>query len=78
MHNIGVVIVADMARANSRIYADLDNCQVDHQAIVMEVQGVKISMQVVSILIDPGSSHSYIHPKIVESCSLKKSKHGKS
>jgi len=35
-------------------------------------------MQPISILIDPGSIHSYIHPKIVESCSLEKSKHGKS
>jgi len=78
LHNIeGVVIVVDMARTNPKIYAALDNCQVNHQAVVVEVGG-KISMQLVSILIDPGSSHSYIHPKIVESCSLEKSKHGKS
>jgi len=77
LHNIGVVTVADVARANPRIYAALDNRQADHQATVVEVGG-KIAMQHVSILIDPRSSHSYIHPKIVGSCSLEKSNHGKS
>jgi len=33
-------------------------------------------MQYVSILIDPVLSHSYIYPKVIESYSLKKGKHG--
>ena len=35
-------------------------------------------MQHVYVLIDLGSNHSYIHPKIVEVYALKKTKHGKS
>jgi len=69
--------VVDMAKLNPRIYAALDNHQADHQVAVMKGGG-KISMQHVSILIDLGYNHSYIHPKIVESCSLVKSKHSKS
>ena len=40
--------------------------------------GCKIAKQSISILIDPGSSHSYVTPKVVESCSLRKMKHDKS
>ena len=38
----------------------------------------KIVEQSVSILIDPGSTHSYISPRLVEICAFKKVKHGKS
>jgi len=77
LNNIGESItVEDMARETPRIYSALDDHQADHQATVVEIGG-KIAMQSISILIDPGSSHSYIHPKIVETCSLNKSKHGK-
>ena len=34
--------------------------------------------QSISILIDPGSTHSYINPNIVEICDFKKTKHSKS
>ena len=43
----------------------------------MEVEG-DIAEQTVSILIDLGSTHSYITPRLVEVCTLKKSKHRKS
>ena len=59
------------------IYAALEDFQEDHQSSVVEVEG-KIAKQSVSILIDPGSTHSYITPKIVEICAFKKSKHSKS
>ena len=36
------------------------------------------SMFLFFVLIDPGSTHSYITPRLVEMCSLKKSKHRKS
>ena len=42
----------------------------------MEVE-VKISMQSIYVLIDLGSTHSYVSPKLVE-CSLWKMKHNKS
>ena len=38
----------------------------------------KIVEQSVSILIDPGSTHSYITPRVVDICSFKKIKHRKS
>ena len=51
--------------------------QVDHQSTVVEVAG-KIVEQSVSILIDPGSTHSYITPRVVDICAFKKIKHKKS
>ena len=42
----------------------------------MEVEG-NIAKQSISILIDLGSTHSYIAPKIVEICASKKLKHSK-
>ena len=44
---------------------------------MVEVEG-KIVEQSVSILIDPGSTHSYIYPRVVDICDLKKVKHRKS
>ena len=44
---------------------------------MVEVAG-KIVDQSISILIDPGSTHSYISPRVVEVCSLRKVKHSKS
>ena len=41
---------------------------------MVEVVG-KIVEQSVSILIDPGSTHSYITPRVVEICAFKKVKH---
>ena len=52
-----------------QIYAALDNNQVDHQASVVEIEGM-ISNHLVSVLIDPGSNLSYIAPKVVDKCKL--------
>ena len=68
--------VGQVARAIPRIYAALEDHQADHQSTVVEVAG-KIVKQFVSILIDPGSTHSYITPRVVEICAFKKVKHRK-
>ena len=78
VHNIqGVEAAGQVARNIPRIYAVLKDHQEDHQSTVVEVEG-KIAKQAVSILIDPGSTHTYITPKIVEICAFKKLKHSKS
>ena len=68
--------VGQVARAVPRIYAAMEDCQADHQSTVVEVAG-KIVEQSISILIDLGSTHSYITPRVVESCAFKKVKHRK-
>ena len=60
-----------------RIYASLEDRQADHLSTMVEVAG-KIVEQSISILIDPGSTHSYIAPRVVEVCTLRKEKHRKS
>ena len=69
--------MGQVARVIPRIYAVLEDRHVDHQSTVVEVAG-KIVEQSVSILIDPGSTHSYITPRVVEICAFKKVKHSKS
>ena len=44
---------------------------------MVEVAG-KIVDQSVTILIDPGFTHSYITPRVVEVCAFNKVKHNKS
>ena len=66
--------VGQVARAVPRIYAALEDRQEDHQSTVVEVAG-NIVEQSVSILIDPGSTHCYITPKVVDICAFKKVKH---
>ena len=51
--------VGQVAKVIPRIYVALEDRQVEHQSTVVEVAG-KIIEQSVSILIDPGSTHSYI------------------
>ena len=68
--------MGQVARAVSRIFAALEDRQVDHQSMVVEVAG-KIVEQSVSILIDPSSNHSYITPRVVEICAFKKVRHRK-
>ena len=70
-------MVGQVARSVPRIYAKLEDHQADHKSIVVEVEG-KIVKQFVSVLIDLGSTHSYISPKIVEICAFKKLNHRKS
>jgi hypothetical protein len=71
-----VTTVNDMARSVPQIYAALDNKQADHQALVVEMEGM-ITNHLVSILIDPGSNLSYIAPKAVDKCKLQPHKHAK-
>jgi hypothetical protein len=44
-----------------RIYADLDNKQANHQASMVEMEGM-IANRLVSILIDPSSNLIYVTP----------------
>jgi hypothetical protein len=68
--------VNDVARSVPRIYAVVENRQADHQASVVELEGI-ITNQPISILIDPGSNLSYISPRVVEACSLQRKKHAR-
>ena len=43
----------------------------------MVVVAGKIAEQSISVLTDPGSTHSYITPRVVEICAFKKLKHRK-
>jgi hypothetical protein len=69
-------IVNDVARSMPRIYAALDNNQSDHQASVVELEGM-IANRVVSILIDPCSNLSYVAPQTVDKCKLQPIRHVK-
>ena len=69
--------MGQVERAVPRIYAALEDCQEDHQSTMVEVAG-KIVERSISILIDPGFTHSYIIPRVVDICSFKKVKHRKS
>ena len=69
--------MVQVARVVLRICAALEDHQADHQSIVVEVAG-KISKHFVSVLIDLGSTHIYITPRVVEICAFKKLKHSKS
>ena len=60
-----------------KISAVLEDHQEGHNSTVVEFEG-EIVEQSVSILIDPESTHSYITPRLVEICTLKKSKHRRS
>ena len=44
---------------------------------MVEVEG-EIAENIFSFFINPGSTHNYITPSLVEMCTLKKSKHRKS
>jgi hypothetical protein len=55
-------MVNDVARIVPRIYASMENRQVDHQAYVVKLEGI-ISNQPISILIDHGSNLSYVSPQ---------------
>jgi hypothetical protein len=62
-------MVNDVARSVPQIYAALDNNQADHQASVVEIEGM-IFNHLVSVLIDPGSNLRYISPRAVDKCKL--------
>ena len=69
--------VGQVVRVVPRINAALEDHEEDHQSTMVEVAG-NIAEQSVSILIDLGSTNSYITPRVVEICAFKKVKHGKS
>ena len=69
--------VGQVEREVPRIYAALEDHQEDHQSTVVEV-ACKIVEQYVSILIDSGSTHSYITLRVVEIGAFEKIKHIKS
>ena len=64
-----------MART-TRIYATLDDQEVNHQATLVEIEG-KVSDASISILIDPVACRRYVSLKIVDTCKLNKEKHEK-
>ena len=65
--------VNDLTINIHRINVALEDRHAYHQSTMLEVEG-KISNIHVSILIDSGSSLSYIAPKVVEKCKLSKEK----
>jgi hypothetical protein len=65
-----------VARSVPQIYTALDNNQANHQALVVEIEGM-ISNHLVSILIDPSSNLSYIAPKSIDKCKLQPQKQTK-
>jgi hypothetical protein len=65
-----------MGRNVPTIYVALDSKQAEFQSHVIEVEG-NIKNQPIAILIDSGSSHSYLDPKMVERFQLLRSKLGK-
>jgi hypothetical protein len=77
VHNVQKAeIVEDMGSIMPRIYAALDNNQVEYQSHMIEVEGM-INNQPFTILIDLGASHSYIDPRVVEIFRLSRRKHEK-
>ena len=65
-HNIqGAKTMGQVARTIPRIYAALEDRQEYHQSTVDEVT-CEIVEKYVSILIDPGYTHSYITLRVVE------------
>jgi len=52
-----------------QIYAAIKNQQSNHQAFVVEMEGILVNHPI-SILIDPSSNLSYIAPQVVEACVL--------
>eukprot|EP00253_Pinus_taeda_P035306 PITA_35306 len=52
-----------------RINAALEDRQAEYQPAMVEFEG-KISNLIISVLIDPGATLSYVSPKVVERCNL--------
>jgi hypothetical protein len=69
--------IEDMGISVPSIYVALNNKQVEFQSQMTEVEG-KINDQPIVILIDSGSIHNYIDPKLVEIFNFPRSKVGKS
>lgn len=69
--------MGDMDRETPCICVVLEDQQETYQVVVVRVEG-NISMQSISVLINPGSTHSYASVRIAKSCGLKGKKHVKS
>ena len=63
-------IVNDLAKT-PRIYATFENRQANYQPLVAQVEGM-ISRKPIYVLIYYGSILSYVCPKIVDQCKLRK------
>lgn len=70
-------MVGDIAKVTKCIYTMLEDQQETYRAMVVTVEGM-IAMQTIFVLIDPGSTHSYVTPIIADTCGLKGKKHVKS
>jgi hypothetical protein len=77
VHNVQQVeTVEDMGRNVPKIYAALENKKVEFQSHMIEVKG-NINKQPIIMLIDSGSIHSYLDPKLVDRFQLPRTKIGK-
>eukprot|EP00253_Pinus_taeda_P032829 PITA_32829 len=61
--------VSEVGRSVPRINADLEDRQAEYQPTMVEFEG-KISNLIITVLIDPGATLSYVSPKVVERCNL--------
>jgi hypothetical protein len=61
----------------SQIYAALDNNQANHQASIVELEGM-ITNHLVSILIDLGYNLTYVAPHTIDKCKMQPIIHVKS
>jgi hypothetical protein len=68
--------VNDVVRSMPQIYALVDNKQVEHEASVVEMEGMTAN-HLVSILIDPSSNLSYVSPQTIDKCKLEPVRHVK-
>ena len=66
--------VGDIGRSYHCINAALEDRQADHQSTIVEIEGIVFN-HIVSVLIDPGATLSYISPRTVELCHLDREKH---
>lgn len=64
-------MVGYVVRVTPRIYATQEDQQAYHQATMVQVEG-KIAKQSIIVLIDPGSSHNYATPRILNIVTLRK------
>jgi hypothetical protein len=71
------MIIKYVAMNVPRIYATIENRQANHQAFVVEMEGI-ITKQPISISIDLGSNLNYVFPQVVEAYALERKKHAKS
>jgi hypothetical protein len=77
MHSVHKSAIVEYMGINvPRIYATLDNKQVEFHSHMIKVEG-KINDQPIAILIDSGAFHSFLDPKTVEKFHLSRSKLGK-